>query len=304
MKADTLAQRISPARRAFNYLGKSAWASDEHFQGKMDEPVLSRTARGADWIKLSYANQKPGQNLVSFKKAVGCAARFEVPKDTVMDEGQLLKLAGMADCASGYSWSVVSGPAPRILDPEVKVLQIRIPRVNGSISLVYCFSAQFEDSIRTREIKVDLREAVPDPVFTLPPSISWGGRDSLLIRPAIANLAASRATRDTVFRFAWSLDGAALDSAWRADGLLLTRSLEEGKATVGLCLDNGGAVTCHDMEVVMGSPTSSENLALAARMTNPGNPWNAAGRRLGPGTGRSRGGSMPTFARPDRSLPR
>jgi hypothetical protein len=52
----------SPRRRG--YLGRTSW-NDSLFKGMLDEAVLSRTARSADWIKLSYATQLPGAAAVS-----------------------------------------------------------------------------------------------------------------------------------------------------------------------------------------------------------------------------------------------
>jgi hypothetical protein len=49
-------------------IGKSAWNSvAEYFKGRIDEARVESMARGADWIKLCYINQKQDNALVVFK---------------------------------------------------------------------------------------------------------------------------------------------------------------------------------------------------------------------------------------------
>jgi hypothetical protein len=58
---------LLPANRATSYIAKSNWAADRLYCGLIDELQVSKTARSADWIKLSYMNQKAQDALVQFR---------------------------------------------------------------------------------------------------------------------------------------------------------------------------------------------------------------------------------------------
>ncbi|MCP4130866.1 MAG: DUF2341 domain-containing protein, partial [bacterium] len=49
------------------YIGMNNNNGGQNFQGIIDEVRISNTARSADWIKLSYENQKVSQSLVTFE---------------------------------------------------------------------------------------------------------------------------------------------------------------------------------------------------------------------------------------------
>jgi hypothetical protein len=71
--ADTNGAKPSPAswRIGAAYAGGKV---NRFFHGWLDEVRLSDMARSADWIKLSYENQKPGQSLVTFAPTTGVRA--------------------------------------------------------------------------------------------------------------------------------------------------------------------------------------------------------------------------------------
>jgi hypothetical protein len=276
----TLTQPASPNRKAFNHIGKSSWYGDMGFAGRLDEVRLERVARGADWIKLTQANQAAAQTLVVYKPPTpGCTPAFAAPKDTVLLEGSLLELTGRADCATSYTWTPVSGPVPRFLDPDVKTLQLSLPRLTHDTLLVVRFSGLFADTLREDEVRITVKEGIPDPVFTLPATLSWNGKDSLLLKPEVTNMEALRATRDSVLRFAWKTEGMDVDTLWRADGLMLKEAGGEGELKVSLCLDNGGTPLCKDVTVAV-SPSTGIRRTLPDLSGAPENPRDAAGRRV------------------------
>ncbi len=292
--ADTLADVITAVTRAADFIGRSNWTADQYYQGMIDEPELSRTARSADWIKLAYQNQRAGQNLVIVKPA-DCTAKLSVPRDTTVSEGEILSLSATVECAEGYSWSLVSGPSARILDPEAKPLVLRAPRVSWDTAAVYRLTAVFSDSTRQRDVRVTIKETIPDPVFTLPVLPTWNGRDSLRFRPVISNLAAIKASRDSVLDWNWTIAGPGVDTTQLADGVLLTNAAGDGQLQIGLCLDNGSAPVCQ---------TATFNVEGSAARVKAA--WET--HRLPPGAGADPGrdaiGRAAAAARPRARIPR
>jgi hypothetical protein len=149
--------------------------------------------------------------------------------------------------------------------------------------LVLRFSATYPDSLREDEIRITVQEGIPDPVFTLPAALAWNGKDSLLLEPSVANMEALKATRDSVLRFAWKVDGMEVDTGWRAEGLMLRKAPQEGEFTVSLCLDNGGTASCKEVAVKVNSatairPVSAREARMRANFQEPSR--DARGRML------------------------
>ena len=206
---------------------------------------LAKAVRSPDWIKLSYENQRAGQRMVYFRTAnQGCQVKFTVPGDSVYSEGSNLALEGVADCASSFWWSQVSGVPLRILDPDVKSLQTGLPRVGKDTSLQLRFSARFGDSISTRDVLVRITNSIPEPEFTLPSQMDWNGSDSLIIRPVITNLEAIKSSSHPAIRYTWEVDSAGVDTAWMESALILRSSASAGPVKVTLCLDNQAEPVC------------------------------------------------------------
>lgn len=275
-----LIDTLSGAPRANNYLGKSNWATDGYFMGKLDEPIVAKAVRNSDWIKLCYANQKTDQNLVSFIVPITCTSVFSAPGDTSAPEGSTLSLNGKADCADAYSWSVESGPGGRILDPEVKTLQVAIPRITKDTLVVYRFNARYGDSTRSQLVKVNVKETIPDPVFTLPANLTWDGKDSLTIQPIISNLAAVKASAQAALKYAWTLSGPDVDTSLQSDRLILKSPTDNGVLTLSLCLDNNGPPTCQSMGITMEVPVATRRRADKYDGKSLPKSYDARGRRF------------------------
>jgi hypothetical protein len=252
------------------------------FKGALDEVTVSGAAQSADFIKLAYANQRAQQVLVLNPALVDCQSDFGVPPETTVTEGAPFVLKATADCATGYGWAALSGPAPRLLDPEVKTLAVTAPRITKDTSIVYRFTARFGESARNADVTVRVRESIPDPVFTMPAVTGWNGKDSLVLFPFISNLAAVKASRDSVLRFSWTLNGPEADTAWRNGALVLRKASLGGILTVGVCIDNGGPAACR---------TTAVNIDLSVGLARREGPL-YRDRRFGPirdGLGRLRG---------------
>jgi hypothetical protein len=283
--SSTLNDTISTTGRTSNYFGRSNWNTDPYFMGKLDEPTLANTERSADWIKLTFANQKLDQNLVSFvKPPPSCVVNFTAPADTTLIEGSALELAATADCATGYTWNVLSGPAPKILDPGVKVLRVYLPRVLRDTTVVYRFSATFGTEVRNKDVTVRISENYPDPVFTMPKDLTWNGKDSLRIQPTLTNQAELDKSKAPVLHYTWSFSGLTVDTAWGSDNLLLVASSESGKLAIDLCMDNGGLPSCQSSEITVNVPVRLALRLRKIKSASIGNTRDAKGRIASPNT--------------------
>jgi hypothetical protein len=252
----TMAAPISNNQRANNWIGRSAWSADEFFQGMMDEVRVSSVPLGGAWFKLSYETQRPDQRTVSLNPPSRCQSSFAVPADTVIREGSSLALTARADCAETYEWNSVSGPAPRILDPNVKSLHVGAPRVAGDAAIVFKFTATFGDTVKEKLVTVNVTEAIPEPALDLPRTLVWDGKDSLGVTAIVTNLAAIRASPDSNIAWRWEVSGVSVDTAVRPGALVLKGPAAPGSGAVKLCLSNNGPATCRTSALIIGAPTT------------------------------------------------
>lgn len=276
---------FSGNQRTSNFIGKSGWAWDAYFQGMLDEPEITKVGRSDNWIKLCYQNQKSGQAFVVFKPTSVCVSNFKGPADMIADEGATVRLDGTADCTASLSWTALSGPAPRILDPESRTLIVTLPRVAADTAIVYRFAAAYGDSTFHDDVTVRVRNAIPDPVFTLPANPIWNGADTMAFRPSIANMAQMTAAGNAALHWTWTLKGMEADTAWLRDGLLLKKALAEGRLEVGLCLDNSGSPVCKSATVTVSNAAGGASSILraetqASRFRAPMHSWHDANGRL------------------------
>ena len=233
---------------------------------------------------------------------VVCDSLFKVAPDTVtVDEGQPATIKGTAACSQSYEWSVVSGPAPRIFDPEVATLDFTAPRVLADTVIVYRFSAQYATGPSSKTVVVRVREVIPDPQFTLPSPAKWTGAKPYVLRPTVTNSAALKASPYAPpFRYQWFLSPALADSARAGDSLTLSDPDQDGTMQVTLCLDNGGAARCQIHELAVNrtalrlaarlarlGPVTLEDRSLSWNADGAARVWGFDGRLLWQGRGRA-----------------
>jgi hypothetical protein len=250
---DTSAIPITGISRALCFLGRSNSPRGQYYQGKLDEAEISKTARSPGWLKLMYQNQKPAQAIPTVNRTTPCVIRFGAAGDSLAPEGGLITLQGQADCGSSISWSQLSGPELHILDPEQTDLEVRLPRVAGDTEATFRFTAVFDDSTRSLDVRVSIREAIPEPDFAMPSDTIWNGKDSLIYRPTIANLPALLASPEFPLHWSWSFSGTQVDTGSISDGVVLQEA-EPGTLSIRLCLDNGGPGVCRTGKVMVGQP--------------------------------------------------
>jgi hypothetical protein len=182
---------------------------------------------------------------------VVCDSVFQVAPETLtVDEGQPVVLKGKAACAQSRFWSVVKGPAPRILDPEVDTLRLTAPRVEGDSLIVYRFTADYGGNPITKDVSLKIRNSIPDPLFTLPAKAKWNGSTPFKLKPALTNAAdLAKSPYSPAFHYQWFLSIPIADTIQSKDTLILADPEQDGILEVTLCLDNGGLTHCAVSEI-------------------------------------------------------
>ena len=177
---------------------------------------------------------------------VVCDSVFHVAPETLtVDEGQPVVLKGKAACAQSRLWSVVSGPAPRILDPEVDTLRLTAPRVAADTVLVYRFSADYGGNPASKDVAIRVRNSIPDPLFTLPAKTKWNGSAPLMLKATLTNAAEmAESPNSPAFNYHWFLSIPIVDTVQSGDTLTVMDPVQDGNLEVTLCLDNGGDTHC------------------------------------------------------------
>ena len=84
-------------------------------------------------------------------------------------------------------------------------------RVVGDTSFVLQFKAVYANETKTHNIPVTIKEAIPEPVFTLSSPAAWNGRDTIDVVPAISNLAAMQAAGAGKLSYRWTVSGGRRD---------------------------------------------------------------------------------------------
>jgi hypothetical protein len=210
------------------------------FSGEIDEVRVSRVARSADWIKLEYENQKAQQPLVGALVRPGSA--FSVsPAEIRMAEGRSATVTAQAGGAQKVYWVLKRDGAETVVAVDRFSYTLEAGRVVADTAFVLQFKAVYANETRTRDIPVTIKEAIPEPVFTLKAPAAWNGRDAIEVVPAIGNLAAMQAQGAGELKYHWSVSGGAVIKDITPDRLVLKRSQCSGRITVRLALNNGGA---------------------------------------------------------------
>ena len=157
------------------------------FNGALDEVRFESVARSANWLKLSFENQKPLQSLVG--PLVQDGDEFSVSKSNLeMKEGASIALSAKAGGARKVYWVLQDGDKEEILAVDRFNHTFDAGRVAKDKKVALHFKALFASGVKTRTIPVAIRESVPDPAYTLKAPKRWNGRDELEIAPSISNL--------------------------------------------------------------------------------------------------------------------
>ncbi|MDC0218614.1 DUF2341 domain-containing protein [Verrucomicrobia bacterium] len=227
------------------------------FNGALDEVRFESVARSANWLKLSFENQKPLQSLVG--PLVQDGDEFSVSESSlVMKEGASIALSAKAGGARKVYWVLQDGDKEEILAVDRFNYTFDAGRVNEDKTVALQFKALFASGVKTRTIPIAIRESVPNPAYTLKVPKRWNGRDDLVISPSISNLAKMTSKGASDLNYSWKVSGMATISKPGSGKLVLKRAQSSGDMTVELALDNGGAVVSRSVRIAVVEPKQDD----------------------------------------------
>jgi len=220
------------------------------FNGALDEVRFESAARSANWLKLSFENQKPLQSLVG--PLVQDGDEFSVSKSSLeMKEGASVALSAKAGGARKVYWVLQNGDKEEILAVDRFNYTFDAGRVAEGKRVKLQFKALFASGVKYLTIPIVIQESVPDPVYTLNVPKKWNGRDELVISPAISNVKEMTAKGAGEMNYSWKVSGMAAVSEAKAGKLVLKRAQNSGDLTVELALDNGGSVVSRSVQIAV-----------------------------------------------------
>ena len=218
------------------------------FNGALDEVRFESVARSANWLKLSFENQKPLQSLVG--PLVQDGDEFSVSKSNLeMEEGSSIALSAKAGGARKVYWVLQDGDQSEILAVDRFNHTFDAGRVAEDKSVTLQFRAVFASGVKTRTIRIAIQESVPDPAYTLKAPKRWNGRDELEIVPSISNPKEMKSQGADQLNYSWKVSGMATINESGNGKLVLQRAQNSGDLTVELALDNGGGVVSRSVRI-------------------------------------------------------
>lgn len=238
----------SPAR-----LWIGGWYHHYSYVGDLDEVRISSVARSADWVRLQYENQKPQQTLVGPLVQPGRA--FGVaPEKVVIEEGGGIELVAQAGGAQKILWTLGRGGREEVVATDRFRYTFAAGRVTGDTTATLRFKAIMGDGVKTKDIPITIKEAIPEPVFTLQAPSRWDGRAAIDVVPQVKNLAAMRAQGAGELTFEWSAGPFAVIKEVGPDRLRLLRAQNSGLLTVTAKVGNGGQATTQSVTIRVTEP--------------------------------------------------
>lgn len=246
----------SPAR-----LWIGGWYGNYTFVGDLDEVRVSKVVRSPEWVRLQYENQKPLQTLVG--PVVQPGNEFGLPETAVaVTEGGSMAFEAKAGGAQKVYWSIVrdgqqeGGPSPgeTVVAVDRFAYRLAAGRVTGHQKLTLRFKAVYPTETKVKDVSVLIKEAIPEPEFTLQAPTDWDGRKPIEIVPQITNRDALKAAGADKLNINWTIADLATVHEAATGKLVLKRSQNSGKMTVTATSDNGGAPTVKSVTIAVTEP--------------------------------------------------
>ncbi len=235
------------------------------FAGDIDEVRVSRVARSAAWMKLQYENQRAQQTLVGRRVEAGSAWGVE-PGAAEIVEGGSARFAAQAGGALKLYWILQQDGRETVLAVDQGSCRVEAGRLLGDKAAVLRCRAVFPDGVRTKEMALSFKEAIPEPIFRLRAPTAWDGRTRLEVVAEVSNAAALAAAGAGELAYRWKVSGGAVLQAEAPGKLVLERSQYSGPLTVTLGLSNGGAEVSANVPLEVRQP---ERDAWVVRVAGP-----------------------------------
>ena len=228
--------------------------SNYRYVGDVDEVRVSKVARSADWLRLQFENQKPTQTLVG--PIVQPGDEFSVSHtELVLSEGQSGTITAKAGGAQKLYWILKHEGLGFNSATDRHSFTFNSGRITGdNDAMSLTFKAIYANEVKTIDIPITIKEAIPEPVFTLTAPATWDGRQTIEVVPQITNLAAMQAKGASDMKTAWTVSGGAVIREARQDKLILKRSQFIGTIVVKAAVNNGGADSIETASIVVTEP--------------------------------------------------
>ncbi len=238
----------SPARP---WIG--GWYHNYDFVGDIDEVRISNVVRSADWVRLQYENQRPLQTLVGPLVQPGAELSVSEAK-VVVAEGKSITLTAKAGGAQQVYWVAVRDGRETVVATNRFTFAFDAGRVVGNQSLTLRFKAIYPGEVKTRDIPTLIKEAIPEPVFTLEAPAAWDGRKTIEVVPKIANLNEMRASGADKLHHTWTVSDIAVLKETAPNKLVLKRAQKSGTMTVTVAINNGGKEIVRSTTIAVKEP--------------------------------------------------
>jgi hypothetical protein len=225
------------------------------FVGDIDEVRISKVARSADWIKLTYENQKPLQTLVGPIVQKGNQFSLSSTALTVL-EGDTAMITAQAGGAQKIYWTLTVDGKETVVATDSLSYSFPAGRVSGETAAKLQFKAIYADGVKTKDIAITIKETVPEPVLTLMAPTKWDGRSTIEVVHQIKNLDAMQAANAGDLKFEWSAEPFAVTKEVSHGKLRLLRSQNSGTLTVTASVSNGGKPVTQSVDIMVTEPKS------------------------------------------------
>lgn len=240
----------NPARM---WLG--GWYNNFSFVGDLDEVRISNVARSADWVKLSYENQKRNQTLVGTLVQSGNTLSVS-PESVAISEGGSATFTAEAGGAEKVYWILRRDGQETVVSSDRLSCDIDAGRVTGDTRWTLRFKAVYPDGVKTRDIAIRIQNTIPEPEFVLNAPSTWNGREVIEVVPRINNLDALKAAGAAELQYRWRVSGGAVIKQVAQDRLILRRSQYSGPIRVTASIDNGGPEIAASIDIHVTEPSS------------------------------------------------
>ena len=141
------------------------WYGNYNFVGDVDEVRISKVVRSPDWVRLEYENQKPLQTLTGPVVQAGSSLAVS-PEQSWLTKARVAPFRPQAGGAESLLDSQARRPGNRGRRGPV-LLHVRCRPRGGRYSVRLQFKAVYPQEVKTRDIPITIKEAIPEPVFTL-----------------------------------------------------------------------------------------------------------------------------------------